>query len=391
MKVREYAMTGGKHIRNGIVLAMIMAVTFLLCACGGVSADDISAAVESQKVDDVVSVVEQYAEQKDKADLDAALVEQFKTLCESTDYSDYEFMDQVIAKIKDKDLKAELQDTIEDNCTNKVIAFTEGEWVRRDLTDQDGIVLSLKWNKDDGTGILTETKNAPKTNFKVGDIKWKDVSVISMKEFSFKDLSRSDEVTDQIQGLGKINYENKTIKCQISDVDKDYSLGNTQVWVKKDAIDTEKEHITKKDFQEWFREKDYKKDYYYWWYEDTFVRDKKDRETLLKEDKNDKIPTVRDVTFGDNRKKVISAYGYGHIIYQSYNSDPFHNLAESAVNRENKASNRGFMDILKQSKYAALYTNKKGTAFLKMYFNKNDKLMLVVFAPESYDDFVKSI
>lgn len=381
-------------VKRGILLGMLLLLTVVLCACGGVSEDDISAAVESKSVDDVVALVEQYSEQDNKDDLNGCLAEEFKALCESTEYSDYEFMDGVIKKVKDKSLKEQLTEVIDDNCTNKVIAFTEGEWVRRDMTDQDGIVLTLQWNKEDGTAIVTETKNAKKTDFKNDEIKWKNIKVISQKQFSYEDLAKGDDgSTGYNQGLGKINYENKTIKCKISDVDNGYSYGKTQIWVKKDAIDPEKEIITKKDLTEIYDEKSFDKDNYYYYYEEKLVRDMQIRKALLKKYKDEKEQTIREsVTLGDSRKKVIEAFGYGHIVYQSYKDDPVYKIAKYALSEgDDSIDSKGFVDILKQPKYAVVYMNKKNSMFTKMYFSSNDKLLGIVTVMANYDKVVEAM
>ena len=376
-----------RTIRLAIIIALI-SVILLVSGCGGVNEENLSNAIKARDVNTMVELITQASEQDNKDEMYSIVADEFKDLCKSTDWNDYVFMDKIIKKTKDKSLKKQLKQVIKENGDNKVIAFTKGEWVRRDYTDMDGMVINVKWNDKDGAAIVTSLKNARNNEyaFKKGDIKWKDIKILSSNEFVYSDLEKNTDYTDYKDSYATINYNFNQIKIKVTNAGgSDYDLGNTQVWIKKDAINKKKEKLKKRDFTKAFGIKlsEIEDDTYYLVYDKTFVPNKELRKKV-KDDGNKSF--ARNIKFGDSRRKVIRAFGYGHVMYQSYKNEPYYKLTEG----ENlDFVNKGFRLLLTKSKYSVLYYNKEDGAIIKMFFNRDNKIM-GAYTLKNYDSWVKA-
>ena len=70
-------------------------------------------------------------------------------------------------RTEEKDMEATIQD------------FTAGEWVRADMTGLDGVVIDVKWNKENGTAIIKDVSDTLRDyGFEINNIKWKNIKVI---------------------------------------------------------------------------------------------------------------------------------------------------------------------------------------------------------------------
>lgn len=245
-----------------LCLVLIIMTSFILAGCGGVSEDDIKESIENKRANETAKLINSYAKQDDKKELDEAVAKDFKDLCKSTEYSDFEYMDKVVAKLKDKELKAILNDVIQRNGSNKVIAFIEGDWVRRDYTDLDGVAINVKSNKDDSVAIITDVRKSKDKDFKAGDVKWKNIKPMSSNEFVFEDLSKGSDDSHYEQGYANVEYDKNQINCRISASNKAYKKGNVQVWIKKEVIDEKKALLKKADIKDLGK---IDKDSYEWW------------------------------------------------------------------------------------------------------------------------------
>ena len=364
-----------------LISILVLMVSLVLTGCGGVSEDDIKESIDNRKAGETAKLINSYAKQEDKNDLDEALAKDFKDLCKSTEYSDFEFIDKVISKIKDKELKAKLGDIIQNNGSNKVLAFIEGDWVRRDYTNLSGVVINVKSNKNDSVAIITDSKKSKDKDFKTGDVKWKNIKPLSSNEFVFEDLSKGDD-SHYEQGYATIDYAKNQINCKISATYNAYKKGNIQVWIKKDVIDEKKETISKKDFSingEKVRPSNDSAEYIY---NAVDVNNKKLRKKVYKiDDGEDYILSRNKVTLGkSDRGEVISAYGYGTVIYASYKK----NAIYQTIKDDNTIGSDGFINIIKQAKYKVVYFSKNKRQNLEFYFNSQDKLIGISFGNYKY-------
>ena len=387
-----------KRITKIAIIIALLSTLLLICGCGGVSKEDLTDAIKAKDISTITDLINQVKDQDDKDEIYAAAADEFKKLCKSTDWDDYVFMDKIIKKTKDKKLKKQLKKVIRENGDNKVIAFIKGKWVRRDYTDMDGMIINVKWNDKDGAGIVTSTKNARnnKYTFARGDIKWKDIKVISSNEFVYKDLFKSTDYSDYLDSYATINYDCNQIKVKVTNAgSKDYNIGNKQVWVRESAIDKKKENLKKKDFiNKTFSVKKLSdlEDHFYYFYELDYVADKKLRKTLEKE--ND-ITTryIRGVKGGESREEVIKAFGPGHIIYQNYKKDPIYKLYDYMLESNNDPKTRnllkGLHSSMAKSNYSVLYYNKEKGPYIKMYFDKKNKL-IGALAAKDYSLWIKA-
>lgn len=213
-------------------------------------AEDVEAVLKTKDIEQIVKVINSYQEQSNKSELDDIIIEYCKTLGKSTDFNDYVFMEDLVKKVSDKALKKELQSLVDNSQKNKVIAFITGDWKRRDYTNEDGMVIDVKWLDDNGTAIITNAKlKNNKGGFQKGDVKWRNVKIISENELSYEELSKSKKDTEYKQAYAKIDFDMNQLVCNItSDSNEDYAKGNKQVWIKKSVIDTSKEILKAEDF-----------------------------------------------------------------------------------------------------------------------------------------------
>ena len=237
-----------KSLEIGIVFIIIISA---ISGCGNnVSAEDVTAALETKNTDQIIQSINLYQEQGNKETLDAVVVDYIKSLGVSDDYEDYVFMEELAKKVPDEKLRNDLNTVIGDCHLNKIIAFTSGEWERRDYTNEDGMVIDIKWADNKGTAIINNAKvKNNKNGFQGNDVKWRNATVISENELSYEDLWKTEGDPSYKQAYGIIDFENNQIICNITaDSNEEYENGTKQVWIKKDVIDTTKEELKDKDF-----------------------------------------------------------------------------------------------------------------------------------------------
>ncbi|MBR2547063.1 MAG: hypothetical protein IKF07_02580 [Eubacterium sp.] len=355
-------------------ISLITSVLLLVILAGcdqGVKTEDLTEVLKTKNIDEIVEFIDSYKEQKNKAELDEIVVKDFESIAESTEYDDFLYMENFVKEVKDEDLKNSLQRVIDDNITNKVIAFTSGKWVRRDYTNLDGAVAEIKWNDKKGTAILTGVSKTIKndSHFQKGDVKWKNIEALSEEELVYEDLSKSTDYADYYQAYATLDYSKGQLLCKVSAEKSEYANGNTQVWVKKEFIDAEKEVVKRSDFE---KDENKRSSLYC-----SSIKQKK------KGDRN--IRLRKAIKMRAKRKGVIDKMGYGHILFQANKDDPIFKYISTIQNAECQT----FVNDIKKSKYAVIYTGDDDR-FIKMYFNSKDRLIAVVKGYD-YDGFAKRV
>ena len=352
-------------------------------------AEDVEAVLKTKDIDQIVKVISSYQEQSNKAELDDIIIEYCKSLGESKDFNDYVFMEDLVKKVSDKALKQELQSVVDNSQKNKVIAFITGEWKRRDYTNEDGMVIDVKWLDDNGTAIITKAKlKKNEGDFQKGDVKWRNVKIISKDELSYEELSKSKDDTDYKQAYAKIDFDNNQLVCNItSDSNEEYSHGNKQVWIKKSVIDTSKEVLKTEDFlvtnkEEWEKDDD---SWFEFGFNSDLIKNKELRKKVykwIKEDPNNDIEQFElikgikeDII---TREMVIDKYSYGHIVFQEPKNDKVYKDMNYFVEEENDYMCKGCAALIEQSEYAVIYDNKNKDKHMKIYFDSKGRLLAVI-------------
>ena len=349
---------------------------------------DLPTVFETKDTKQITEVIALYQEQSNKEELDKAVVKQFKKLSDSKDYQDFVFMENLSDQIQDEALQKELKGVLDENFENKVVAFTMGEWVRRDYTNLDGMVIDLKWADNDGTALVTGAKVKDNVdNFKDNDVKWKNTKAISEDELSYEDLWKSDGEPHYEQAVAKIDFDQGIMVCHVTGNDEEYSKGLTQVWIQKSRIDTGKETIIDDDFsyvdKEMFENDD---TYFEFSYDTDLIKDEALRKLVEKMEEEDpytkqgslleRFEKDDDIT----RKMVIDKYSYGHIVYQAPKDDEVHKTMLELVADNNKDYIcKGVASLIEQSDYAVIYDTKKNDKHIKMYFDAEDRLLAAIF------------
>lgn len=351
-------------------------------------AEDVEAALKTKDIDQIVKVISSYQKQSNKAELDDIIIEYCKTLGESKDFNDYVFMEDLVKIVSDKALKKELQSVVDNSQKNKVIAFITGDWKRRDYTNEDGMVIDVKWLDDNGTAIITKAKlKNNEGGFQKGDVKWRNVKVISEDELSYEELSKSKEDTDYKQAYAKIDFDKNQLVCNItSDSDEEYARGNKQVWIKKSVIDTSKEILKAEDFMIMDKELWESTDHYFEFGIDSdLIRDEDLREKTEKyindpDTNTRKRPMIKGMKKGIiTREMVIEKYSYGHIVFQEAKNDDVYKGMNRLVEQDNNDYLcKGAAALIEQSEYAVIYDNKNKDQHIKMYFDSKERLLTVI-------------
>ena len=110
---------------------------------------------------------------------------------------------------------------------NKDIGDLEGEWVRQpDDTNFAGMIVEIKENGGEYIGVI---KSTPVDSFKVGDIKWSDMTMVGFNTFYEYDLA--DDGVTRYHSKIKISFDGKTLTDDAIDQSR-ISYGKNQVWKK---------------------------------------------------------------------------------------------------------------------------------------------------------------
>lgn len=368
---------------SGILFCLVFCI---ISGCGNsVSTEDIAKVFESKDTKQIAEVIATYQEQNNKEELDKAVVEQYKMLSESKDYQDFVFMENLAGQIQDEHLQTELKGVLDENFENKVVAFTTGEWVRRDYTNLDGMVIDLKWADNDGTALVTGAKVKNNVdNFKDNDVKWKNTKAISEDELSYEDLWKSNGEPSYEQAVAKIDFDQGIMVCHVTGNDEEYSKGLTQVWIQKNRIDTGKETITNDDFRSDDREFIESVDTHFTFsYDNDLIEDEELRKQTINQLDKDPTKEVSSLLARidkDNitREMVIDQFSYGHIMYQDPNDDIAY---DAASHIKNNIDCKAGQALIEQSDYAVIYDSKKNDKHIKMYFDSGGKLLIAFFYP----------
>ncbi|GGC83336.1 hypothetical protein [Enterococcus wangshanyuanii] len=101
--------------------------------------------------------------------------------------------------------------TLSANEKNKFEAFLNRVWVRQDDTFK-GLKLAIQISQENSFATILETSpEAPE--FKVNDIKWRNIQYINSTTFRFEDLSTN---KNYAEAVGMIDYSGETIEVHVT-------------------------------------------------------------------------------------------------------------------------------------------------------------------------------
>ena len=313
--------------------------------------DAIRDAISDRNANMTSYLIDSYDQKDDASELDRYVVDEFRNMGNTLQYSNFTYMQKVVKELQREDIKGDLQDVLNQSQPNKVKAFLKGNWICRDLSGRDGMIISISW--DDYTG-KAKIKKTISGSFKKGSTKWDDISIVTAKKISFNDFFSG----SKHPATGKVNFKNNQITCRAEDDN------STQVWIKKNKIKKKKEVLKDSDFI--FENGDLRKDPNTFWSNSC--------------DKGDYGLYLPRNSYLYMRKDVIKHFSYGRIIYQSYKNDPFY---KAAYNDSDKGW-VNFANAVKRSKYSAVYFDKGKNWFIRMYFDKKDRFIAWIIANKNY-------
>ena len=311
-------------------------------------------------------------------EVDSHIAALFEDKYTSKEYDDFIFADKVIKKIENKDLKTIIQELKSNHEKDRVIAFLNGDWVRKDGTNLSGTCISVSADNDGFTGIIKSVNGKGKDlGFAENDVKWKEGNIVDKKHITFDDLIELASNSEYGTSSGTINFKYYQINTHSSSKSarSEYKYGTNQVWIKKDYADKYKKikDVTKKDFvlkkvpKEEEEIIDYDKDLY------KYLKgfDAAGVAFSYGCESDYKVVDHRGIKLGSAKDEVIDAYGIGYTNIYDQVTDPLYD----GYNYKEQ-----FIKSFKKSKSFIAY----GTSDLniKFYFDKNDKVCMEAFGTE---------
>lgn len=196
---------------------------------------DLNAAVsnlDSTAVSDALASY--YASSDDSSLPEQKLSETFASFVETTDYSLFRFMEEVVDATEDYDFNGTLSSILDSAYENHVFAFlTSTQWIRTNgSTHAEGLVGEVIESDGIYNFVIIDNSRASGYLFFPGDIKWIDITPTDSSHFDVEDYYVTYSLSDYSilgtqydLGVGEIDFDTQTITMRI------YMDNTTQYWV----------------------------------------------------------------------------------------------------------------------------------------------------------------
>lgn len=199
--------------------------------------------------DTAILVTKDYLNRSNQeASVTSYLEESFTTLIKSEVYDVFPYMDKIVYGLKDTVDCSRLSKLLEESTIERIESFLIGKWLRSDDTTLNGAILEVVKSDDELIGIMRDFTNC--TNFvafEPGDIKWKNIAVISNSEFGLHDLTKNyDSNTYEIldaryqSAVAQIDFTNNSLSIHVTNENVDIPgyyteafIGSDQVWIRQ--------------------------------------------------------------------------------------------------------------------------------------------------------------
>lgn len=174
----------------------------------------IDESVKQYKSDSLCSGLNEYSELFADDELEEYLYNKLIKMCEKYDYDTFLLIQTLIEKLPDGTLKDKIETYYSDNTVLRVKAYLSGSWLRRDENGKFEYSNKIVFSGDTGVAI-NEGPEAEGDSFKVGDVVWEDIIIISEDTFKFNTVLKynsSGEFAGYSPCTAKIDYDNDCLK-----------------------------------------------------------------------------------------------------------------------------------------------------------------------------------
>ena len=125
-------------------------------------------------------------------------------------------------------LAAAINQKLQENAENKLRAFLNRSWVRRDGTWADGLRITVHFSNGNNFATVDEDLEY----FARDDIKWREIQFVDANTFRFEDLAKSEFASSYSEAIGRINFEENKIEVSVTTAGEvDDFLGSNQILV----------------------------------------------------------------------------------------------------------------------------------------------------------------
>lgn len=380
-------MKGRNRVIGFAVVMVLIAMVFCLTGCGNrVSEDDVKAALEQKDAGSLTALIKQYSEgdgQGNREELDQLVKDDFTKLSSSKDYGDFEYMQQVAAKTGDLAIGAELSKILESSRGQMLKAFLEGDWIRKDMSNLDGCVVTMKWQGNTGQALVKDVADILTNDqgLQAADIKWQNVKIVRNKAVVLDDMKKQWGYASYAEAV-KVDVDFEKEYMIINHDDIGYGTEGTQVWMRKDYVDSFKQDGVLED-SDFVISGDGLDEENYDLFQKEFSTGERNLYMLFYYDKSqDKslegvVKTSRAITLGASEQEVLKAYGMGSRGIFEPESDAICKLIQKTEDQSSLAY------LSRKAAYYLHYTvADKSDSYIRFYFDKNDRVTAVVFGSE---------
>ena len=164
------------------------------------------------------AVVELLALDESKSD---AVYEAVTEPCKNKDYNGFVYLDGLVKKLPDGDLKTKLSDFSKENDVLRAQSFLLGKWKETDDYGPDRTV-EVTFSGDNLIGIIVKIEKD--SWFKKNDLYWKDFNFIDRKRFTCISIAKEETgATYDSAAVAIINYKKGTMHLHLTP-QSDFSL-----------------------------------------------------------------------------------------------------------------------------------------------------------------------
>jgi hypothetical protein len=385
-------------MKKGLLCAIItVGIAFCLSGCVSVKSEDLTSAIKANNSKRAISLIKKYNKETGNTDeLDKIVVKDVRDLYHSDKYSDIETAEKITRGVKGTSVYHSLTDIQKANGEHKMIAFLQSsKWIRRDLTDYDGLEIKVVFNHKQGTAIVTSNKNSSDKSMKVHNLKWKNIKYLGDNVFQYKDLSKSDDgsYAGYETSSGEIDYSKHLIITYSNSNDNDYGLGDIQAWYAKSQLQrTLKKKVSDQEDSVYYVNQKIRKfnksEAFVTYGTDYPVKDKNG------DGKKAITYTSRKITVGDSYNDVVNKYGIGHRVPVMGKQNCLVNSVTENLQAQTKKDKikeiKSGLHYVKSIDYYLIYPVKDKSEAMCFGFTKDNMLVCIIwnFPLDQYSSLV---
>jgi len=371
-----------------MVLLMAAAIC-CLAGCGDqVTEDDVQAVLDQKDAAALTALIKQYSEgdgQSNQKELNQLVLDFFETLCGSDDYQDFKFIDRVSEQTASLQVGKKGVQLLEDNRGQMIRAFMSGDWVRKDMSNLDGCIVTMKWDGDTGQAAIKDTSGMLNNDqeFQEGEMKWENVKLLQGQKIQLDDMEKRWGSVSYGEGTeAEIYFQGEYLVIHNDDFTSSYYGEGDQIWMRQSYLDSFEKDGTLDD-SDFVISGDSVGETDYDLFEKEFSTGEEDLYTLFYYDagqdqsKEGVVRTSRGITLGSAEQDVTKAYGMGSRGYFDGSSDVVCRLAQHAQDEASREQ------LQEHASYYLHYTVKeKDGAYIRFYFDQQNQVTAIVFGNE---------